>query len=70
MKEFFLNLIRGKSPYSIKKILSYLTFFLIVYIAIWTNNNYIDLLVFLSVLLGIRSYDKVQQKESNTNSAP
>ena len=40
--------------------LAVLTFDLIVYLAVFTDKNYYDLLIFLAVLLGIRSYDKTQ----------
>jgi hypothetical protein len=66
-----LLLISGKSIVSIKKVLSYLTFFLICYIAIYTDKNYGELIVFLGVLLGIRSYDKqkyVEIEEKKYNS--
>lgn len=61
---FFLSLILGKSPISIKKVLSFLTFFLVTYLAIFTEKDYYELLIFLAALLGLRSYDKLKYGEN------
>lgn len=60
-----MNLIIGKSSISIKKVIGYLTFFLIAYLAIYTDKTYGDLLIFLGVTLGIRSYDKLKFNEAD-----
>lgn len=58
LKDFILCFLRKDCEYSKKGLLTFLTFFLITYLAIFTDNSYYELLIFLSVLLGINSYDK------------
>ena len=64
---FLLCLLRGDCKYSIKKILVFLFSVLIVYLAIFTDKSYIDLLVFVAALLGIRSWDKMKYHERQEN---
>jgi len=67
--EFFGCMLKGSCEYSIKKFLAYIFTILICYLAVFTDKNYYELLLFLGALLAIRSYDKVKRKEENeTNS--
>jgi hypothetical protein len=67
IKEFILCFIKKDCIYSRKALLSFLTFNLIVYLAIFTEKDYYELIIFLSVLLGITSYDKVTWNKFKNN---
>lgn len=59
--KFFENLF---SLYSIKKFLSIIFSLLVIYLAIFTDKNYYDILLFIAGLLAIRSFDKtIKQPE-------
>lgn len=58
VKTFVLCFLRKDCEYGIKKLLAIFTFFIVAYLAIFTEKNYYELLMFLAVLLGISSYDK------------
>lgn len=62
---FFLSLILGKSPISIKKCLAWLFSFAACYVAIFTEKTdiLIQLLGIIVLLLGLRSYDKTKYQE-------
>jgi hypothetical protein len=56
--EFLLCLLREDCEYSIKKFLSYVFSALSIYVIIFTDKQYYDILGFIAVLLGIRAYEK------------
>jgi len=62
-----LCMLRGDCKYSIKKFLVYLFSIVVVYLAIFTDKAYLDLLVFIAALLGIRSWDKMKYYERQEN---
>lgn len=68
VKNFCLCFLRKDCPYAIKRLLAISTFFLITYLAIFTDKDYIELLGFVAVLLGIASYDKITYNKFNKNS--
>ena len=69
--EFFLCLLEDNCPYSIKKFLSYAFSILVFYVVIFTNKEYYELLGFVAILLGLRSYDKKSANNAAiTNSPP
>jgi hypothetical protein len=57
IRYFITCCLKDKCDYSSKKILAYLFSFVIIYLVIFTEKSVIDLLVFVTVLLGLRSYD-------------
>ena len=59
---FFLCLLKDNCEYSIKKFLAYGFSGLVFYMIIFTDKQYYDVIVFLAVLLGIRSYERLQNK--------
>ena len=63
IKEFFLCMLRGKCEYSIKKFLVYVFSILVIYVVIFTDKEYLELLFFIAALLGLRSYDKLKYNE-------
>ena len=65
IREFLLCMLKKDCPYSKKGLLSFLTFFLIVYLSIFTEKDYYQLLMFLTLLLGITSYDKITWNKFN-----
>lgn len=56
--DFILCFLRDDCPYSIKKLLTYVFSVLIFYLAIFTDKDYYQILMFVGVLLGIRAYEK------------
>jgi len=60
----FLNFIscilHENCEYSIKKILAYTFTGLILYLAIFTDKNYYELLLFVGGLLGVRAFERVK----------
>ena len=62
VKEFFLCMLRDDCQYSIKKFLVYIFSSLAIYLFIFTDRDLYDLLVFVAVLLGIRSYERMKTK--------
>ena len=60
IQDFFACILQESCKYSIKKILAYTFSVLIIYLAICTEKNYYELLVFVGVLVGVRTYERVQ----------
>jgi hypothetical protein len=58
--KFFLCMLRDDCKYSIKKFLVYIFSIVIIYLVIFTTKNYYELLTFVAVLLGIRSYERLK----------
>lgn len=56
--DFFLCMLREDCKYSIKKFLSYVFSGLAIYIVIFTDKNFYEILTFVAVLLGIRAWEK------------
>ena len=63
--EFFGCMLQADCIFSIKKFLVYVFSVLTIYVAIFTDREIYELLAFVAVLLGIRSYDKVQRMKMN-----
>ena len=53
-------LLHENCEYSIKKILTYIFSALVVYMVIFTDKEYYDILIFIGALLGIRGYERVK----------
>lgn len=60
--EFFTCLLKDDCKYSIKKFLTFIFTGLILYLAIFTDRDFYELLTFVAVLLGIRSYERMKSK--------
>jgi len=58
--DFFLCMLRENCEYSIKKFLSYVFSGLVIYMAVFTNKDFYEILMFVAVLLGIRSYERLR----------
>lgn len=65
IKAFFISIylwvmcfLRVDCQYSLTKLLASLSFFLVVYVAVFTQRDLYDLLGFITVLLGIRAWEK------------
>lgn len=67
---FLSCLLRENCEYSIKKILTYIFSALIIYLVIFTDKQYYDLLIFVGGLLGIRGYERVKLWGNNSNPTP
>jgi hypothetical protein len=63
IRDFFLCLLEDECKYSLKKLLCYVFTIVIIYLAIFTDKSYIELLTFIAVALGIRSYERLQVKK-------
>lgn len=57
---FLSCLIHENCEYSIKKILTYVFSTLVVYMVIFTDKEYYEILLFIAGLLGIRGYERVK----------
>ena len=60
--QFFLCMLRDDCEYSIKKFLVYMFSLVTMYMVIFTDKPYYDVMVFVAVLLGIRSYERMKTK--------
>lgn len=58
--DFFSCLLHENCEYSIKKILAYIFSLLVIYIVIFTEKDYYELLFFIGGLLGVRAYERVK----------
>jgi len=58
--DFFLCMLREDCEYSIKKFLSYVFSALVLYMSIFTSKDFYEILMFVAVLLGIRSYERLK----------
>jgi uroporphyrinogen decarboxylase len=67
IKDFILCFLRSNCEYSIKKLLTFFFTGLIFYLAIFTEKNTIEYLVFLSALLGMREYAKQKYYNEKNN---
>jgi len=61
--DFFLCLLKDNCAYSIKKFLSYIFSAVVIYLVVFTGKDYYELLIFVTVLLGLRSYETVQKNK-------
>jgi len=57
---FLSCLLHENCEYSIKKILAYIFSAVIIYLAIFTDKGYYEMLIFVGALLGIRGYERVK----------
>ena len=57
---FLSCLLHENCEYSIKKILAYTFSLLVIYIVIFTDKEYYELLFFVGGLLGVRAYERVK----------
>ena len=57
---FLSCLLHENCEYSIKKILTYVFSSLVVYMVIFTDKEYYEILIFVGALLGIRGYERVK----------
>ena len=60
IQNFLACILQESCKYSIKKILAYTFSALIIYLAVYTEKNYYELLVFVGVLVGVRTYERIQ----------
>ena len=57
---FLSCLLHENCEYSIKKILTYVFSALVIYLVIFTDKEYYDILIFVAGLLGFRMYERVK----------
>ena len=55
---FFLCMLKEDCIYSIKKFLTYVFSILVIYLILFTDKDYYQLLMFVGLLLGIRAYER------------
>jgi hypothetical protein len=65
IRYFLTCLLLDKCIYSSKKLLAFIFSFVIIYLVIFTDKSVIDLLVFVTVLLGLRSYDTSKNQDTS-----
>jgi len=64
---FFLCFLEDNCQYSIKKLLTYIFSALVIYLCLFTDKQYYDLLLFIGALLGLRSWEKNQERIQSQN---
>lgn len=67
---FISCLLHENCEYSIKKILAYTFSLLIIYLVIFTDKEYYELLFFVGGLLGVRAYERVKLWGGNPATPP
>jgi hypothetical protein len=67
---FLSCLLHENCEYSIKKILAYIFSAVVIYLAIFTDKGYYEMLIFVGALLGIRGYERVKLWGGNPNPTP
>ena len=60
IRDFFLCMLREDCEYSIKKFLVYIFSALVGYVILFTDKDFYEILAFIAVLLGIRSYERLK----------
>lgn len=55
---FFLCFLRDDCKYSVKKVLIFVFTGVAIYLIIWTDKSAYDVLGFVAVLLGLRTYER------------
>jgi len=71
--DFLLCFLRDKCVYSSKKLLAYTFSLVVIYMLCFTDKAVTEVLIFITVLLGLRSYDTSKTNNTttpNTNNAP
>lgn len=56
--DFFLCFLRDDCAYSVKKVLIFVFTGVAIYLIIWTDKSAYDVLGFVAVLLGLRTYER------------
>lgn len=56
--DFFLCFLRDDCTYSVKKVLIFIFTGVAIYLIIWTDKSVYDILGFVAVLLGLRTYER------------
>jgi hypothetical protein len=55
---FFLCFLRDDCTYSVKKVLIFVFTGVAIYMVIWTDKSVYDILGFVAILLGLRTYER------------
>lgn len=64
IRDFFLCLLEAECQYSIKKTLAFVFSALAVWMILSQHlEQFVEVLGFIAILLGIRSYERLQQKK-------
>jgi hypothetical protein len=63
---FILCFLREDCEYSIKKLLAYIFTGVSVYLILFTDKDYYEVLMFIGVLLGIRTYERLKTPKPPT----
>ena len=63
--DFFLCFLRDDCVYSIKKFLVYVFTAIVIYQTLFTDKDTYQLLTFILVLLGIRTFEKLKVQKAN-----
>jgi hypothetical protein len=68
IRDFFLCFLQDECRYSIKKFLAILFSILVVWVVIYTDKAYYDLLGFIAILLGIRAWERTKLNKTDVTS--
>jgi hypothetical protein len=64
---FFLCFLKDDCIYSIKKLLVYIFTAIVIYQTLFTDKDIYQLLTFILVLLGIRTFEKLKMQKVNNS---
>ena len=64
IQNFLLCFLQGSCKYSIKKLLVFFFTALVIYLAVFTDKQVIEFLIFIGGLLGLREYSKYNYRNS------
>lgn len=65
--QWLMCFLRADCQYSLKKIMSLMAFFLMAYLAIWTDRDLYDMIGLILALLSIRAWEKKNVDNNTTN---
>jgi hypothetical protein len=63
--DFFACMLQDNCIYSIKKFLVYVFSTLTIYLCVFTTKDYYELLFFIGLLLGLRTYERLKQSSTD-----
>lgn len=70
IRGFLSCLLHENCEYSIKKILTYVFSTVAIYVIIFTDKDYYELLGFILILLGIRGWERIRLWKGSSDNAP
>ena len=61
MSNILYSTYKRAEAFSSKKVMAYVFSLVVIYLAIWTDKQYYDLLIFITALMGLRVYQHTKK---------